>query len=137
MNFILYLTHTKINIILKETKMKNLTKKIIIGTISGIVSGLFGAGGGLILIPAYSIAFHKTEKETKALAIFCILPMVVVSSVFYFFNNYINWTIALKCIIGEVIGSLIGSKILNSLNPKYLKLIFIIFLIYSSIRMLF
>lgn len=117
--------------------MKSFTKKILIGMIAGIVSGLFGSGGGLVLIPAYSMAFHTTEKETKSLSIFCILPMVVVSSIFYFFNNQINWSLTFKCIVGEVLGSLIGSKLLNVLNPKYLKIIFILFLLYASIRMLF
>lgn len=117
--------------------MKDITKKIFIGIISGIISGLFGAGGGLVLIPAYSLAFNTSEKETKSTAIFCILPMVIVSSIFYFFNNYINWSLAIKCTTGEILGSLIGSKLLNTLKPKYLKIIFILFLLYASIRMLF
>lgn len=118
--------------------MKNkILKKSVLGLISGIISGLFSSGGGLILIPAYTILFNSSEKEAKATSIFCILPMVFVSSVFFGVNNYINWKIAILCAIGGSIGGYIGSKLLNTLNPKYLKIIFILFLGYSSIKIIF
>lgn len=116
--------------------MKIIIKKILIGLVSGIVSGMFASGGGLILIPAYSYLFNSSEKETKATAIFCILPMVIVSSFFYEFGSCIDMKVALLCAFGAIIGTIIGSKLLNKLKPKYLKIIFIIFLFYSGIRII-
>lgn len=94
-------------------------------------------GGGLLLIPAYIRLFNSSEKEARATAIFCILPMVVTTAIFYGRGNFINWKVGLNCAIGGIIGSLIGSKLLSSLKGKYLKLIFIIFLLYSGIRIIF
>lgn len=111
--------------------------KILVGLFSGIVSGMFSSGGGLILIPAYTFLFNSSERESKSTAVFCILPMVITSTIFYGFNNYINWKVALLCALGGVIGGWIGSKLLNTLKPKYLKIIFIIFLLYSGIRITF
>ena len=80
--------------------------------------------------------FNSSEKEARATAIFCILPMVVTTMFFYGKSNYMDYRVGFLCAIGGVIGSFIGSKLLNKLNAKYLKIIFIIFLIYSSLRLI-
>ena len=112
-------------------------KKILVGLIVGFISGMFASGGGLLLIPAYIHFFDSSEKEARATAIFCILPMVLVTAILYWTGNYINWKTGILCCIGGIIGSFIGSKLLAILKGKYLKLIFIIFLIYSGIKIVF
>ena len=72
----------------------------------------------------------------RATSIFAILPMVVASSVFYFKGNYIDWKIGILCAIGGIIGGYIGSKLLRKLSDKVLKISFIIFLFYVSIKMI-
>ena len=104
-------------------------KKILLGIFVGFISGMFASGGGLLLIPAYVYLFKSTEKEARATAIFCILPMVITTTIFY--------RIGFLCALGGIIGSFIGSKLLNKLNSKYLKIIFIVFLLYSGIKIAF
>lgn len=111
-------------------------KKIIVGLLVGFISGMFASGGGLLLIPAYVHLFNSSEKEARATAVFCILPMVITTAFFYSTNNYMNWQVGLLCALGGIIGSFIGSKLLNVLKGKYLKAIFIIFLLYSGIRLI-
>ena len=89
-----------------------------------------------MLIPAYIYMFGATEKEARATAIFCILPMVIVTAIFYGKGNFINWKVGFFCAIGGIIGSFIGSRLLNVLKGKYLKLIFIVFLLYSGFRII-
>lgn len=112
-------------------------KNIIVGVSAGIISGLFGAGGGLILVPIFIHLLKITEKESRATTVFCILPMVITSGVIYSNNDLINWDLAIKCAIGGIIGSYIGTKLLKKLSDKVLKIIFIIFLLYVAIRYLF
>ena len=97
-------------------------KKIIIGILAGIISGLFGAGGGLILVPAFVNMLNTDEKKARATSVFCIMPMVIVTAFFYNKNNYIQWNLGI-----------IGSKLLIKIPNKYLKFAFILFLIYASI----
>ena len=110
-------------------------KNKIIGIIAGLISGLFGAGGGMILVTAFSFLNKMDEKESRATSIFCILPLVVTSFFLYFKNRYIDWNIGIKCAIGGIIGSVIGSILLRKLDDKILKILFTIFLIYTSIKM--
>lgn len=111
-------------------------KKYCIGLLSGLVSGLFSSGGALLIIPLYRNLFHSDEKEARATAVFCVLPMVIITALFYGFKSYMNWRIGILCAIGGIFGGLLGSYFLKKLNPKYLKIFFIVFLIYSGIRIL-
>lgn len=111
-------------------------KKVFVGIIAGFISGLFAAGGGMIVVPAFVHVFKLDEAKARATCIFAILPMVITSGLFYYNNNYIDWNIGIKCAIGGIIGGFIGSKLLKKLSDKILKIIFIIFLVYVSIKMI-
>lgn len=112
-------------------------KKIIIGTLAGIICGLFGTGGGMILVPAFVYMLKIEPKRARATSICCMLVMVITSSIFYYKSNYINWQSGILCAIGGVIGGFFGAKILKKVPDYILKILFICFLIYVSYRMIF
>lgn len=114
-----------------------MTKKILIGLIAGFISGLFAAGGGMIVVPALIHLFKIEDSTARATSVFAILPMVITSGIFYYNNNYIDWNIGIKCAIGGIIGGYIGAKLLKKLPPKILKISFAIFLSYVSAKMIF
>ena len=111
-------------------------KKIIIGTLAGIISGLFSTGGGMILVPAFIYWIELDATKSRGTSVFCILPMVITSSFFYYKGNFIDWKISILCAIGGAVGGYFGAKLLKKLPEKYLKIAFTIFLIYVSFRML-
>ena len=112
-------------------------KNIIIGLVSGFISGLFATGGGMLLVPGFLYFLKMEDKKARATAAMCILPMVVTSGIFYYQNNYINWKLGALCAIGGIPGGYLGAKILKKLDAKYFKLAFIGFLIYTSIKFIF
>ncbi len=122
-----------INMKLQENKI---TKKVLIGFIAGIISGLFAAGGGMIVVPALIHLFNLNDSKARATSILAILPMVVTSGIFYYKGNYINWSLGIKCAIGGIIGGIIGAKLLKKIPEKILRILFIIFLIYTSAKMI-
>ena len=122
----------KNNIMMK----KEFLYKILIGFFSGIVSGLFASGGGMILVPSFIYLLKMKDVEARATSVLCILPMVVTSGIFYYINNYMDWNIGLLCAIGGIIGGVVGAKLLNKLPTRYLKIAFTLFLIYVSCRMI-
>lgn len=111
-------------------------KKISIGLIAGIISGLFAAGGGMIVVPALIHIFKLEDAKARATSVFAILPMVVVSGLFYYKNDYIDWNLGIKCAIGGIIGGIIGAKLLKKMSSKTLRTLFVIFLAYTSIKMI-
>ena len=111
-------------------------KKILVGLMAGIISGLFTAGGGLILVPAFLYTLKMEPKQARATSIFCILPMVIASSFFYYKNDFINWNIALLCAIGGIAGGIIGAHLLKKIPDYIIKIAFTCFLVYVSITMI-
>ena len=111
-------------------------KKILLGLIAGFISGLFASGGGMIVVPAFVHVFKLEEAEARATCILAILPMVITSGLLYYNNNFLDWSIGIKCAVGGVVGGYIGAKLLKKLSSKVLKIAFIVFLSYVSIKMI-
>ena len=117
---------------------KNFNIKIaVIGGLAGIICGLFGTGGGMILVPAFIYMLDIEPKKARATSLCCMLAMVIASSFFYYKNNYINWNSGLLCAIGGTIGGYIGAKILKKIPEKIMKIVFILFIIYAAYNMIF
>ena len=119
-----------------KIQLKKYTKLSLIGFIAGLVSGFFSTGGGLILVPSFLYLLEMDSQKARGTSVFCMLPMVLTSSIFYYKGNFINWKVAILCGIGGAIGGYIGAKLLKKLPEKYLKIAFTIFLIYVSIKMI-
>lgn len=108
-----------------------------IGIITGILNGLFGSGGGTIVVPAMVHFLNVDEHKAHATAISIILPLTIISSFFYINSNYVDWNLILKTSIGGIAGGYIGAKLLKVIPAKYLSKIFGAFMIFASIRMVF
>lgn len=112
-------------------------KKIIIGILAGVTCGLFGTGGGMILVPAFVYMLEINPKRARATSLCCMLVLVITSGIFYYKNHYINWQAGILCAIGGIAGGYLGAKLLKKVPDYILKIVFICFLIYASYSMIF
>ena len=71
----------------------------IVGIISGIISGMFSAGGGMIVVPSLMYIFKLDQKKSRATSVFIILPMVLTAGIIYYSKNYLDWKIGLLCAV--------------------------------------
>lgn len=106
---------------MKKNYKKNILKQSIIGFIAGIISGLFSTGGGMILVPAFIYLLNINATKARGTSVFCILPMVVTSGIFYYKENFIEWKTAILCAIGGAIGGYIRSEIIKKIARKNTK----------------
>ena len=124
---------------LKTSKNKIMKKNffcLLFCFFTGFVCGFFGTGGGLILLPYMIFFLNKNEIEARATTILYIFCLVLVCSFFYLKKSAIDWKIAQNCVIGGIIGGFIGTRILNNIEKKWLRIFFIIFLVYSGVKMI-
>ena len=98
---------------MQKQKTSLMTKKIGVGLFAGFISGLFAAGGGMIVVPALVHMFKLEDSKARATSVFAILPMVIASGLFYYKNDYINLSIGIKCAIGGIIGRIYRLKIIK------------------------
>ena len=111
-------------------------KIIIISLCAGIISGFFSSGGGMLLVPFFTHILKLDEVKARGTSVFCIVFFVVASSIFYIKNKYVDYNLGIKYAIGGIVGAFIGSKLLMKIDKKILKIMFIIFLLYSGIKIL-
>ncbi|WP_114297371.1 sulfite exporter TauE/SafE family protein [Anaerobacterium chartisolvens] len=121
---------------MKHSKLMKHIKYMLIGLITGAANGLFGSGGGTIVVPAMIMLLNVEEHKAHATAISIILPLTVVSAYLYVSNNLVNWEITLPVMLGGMAGGYLGAKLLNICPAKVLRKIFAVFMILASFRML-
>ena len=109
----------------------------LIGFFSGIINGLFGAGGGTVAVLALTLIFGISQHKAQATAISIILPLSLISGFIYYKNGFTTIDITFKVALGGIIGSYIGSNALNKIPANYLRKIFGFFIIVAAIRMVF
>lgn len=112
-------------------------KLISIGIIAGIINGLFGSGGGTLVVPALVFILGIEDYKAHATAISIILPLSIISSFIYFKKDIIQYKIALIVTLGGIFGSFIGAKILNKVPTSILRKVFGSTIIITALRMIF
>lgn len=113
-----------------------LLKIILIGLAAGLCNGLFGAGGGIIVVPSMVHFLGVGEHDSHATAISIILPLALISSVVYFRNGFFALDKALMVAAGGVIGGIAGACLLHRVPSRWLRKIFAIFIIAAALRMI-
>ncbi len=118
--------------------MKKVKKMQVVffGALIGVINGFFGGGGGMIVVPLLNKVFGLEQKKAQATALFVILPISLVSTIVYMCFNSIDFASGWPVIAGIIGGGIIGATMLNKLNNKAIKGIFIFFMLLGGVGML-
>lgn len=118
--------------------MKNDNIKLVtIGIIAGFINGLFGSGGGTIVVPALVFFIKLEDYKAHATAISIILPLSIISTIIYAINHTIPLRLAFLVALGGILGSFLGAKYLRKVPNLILRKVFGGVVIYTAIRMIF
>lgn len=113
---------------------------IIIGFLAGVLSGVFGVGGGVIMVPllVFLLGFNQYQAQGTSLAVLSF-PVTFLAAYAYYKSgdDIVNWKFALIIAASFIVGGLIGTKVAVSINEQLLKKIFAIILLVAAIKMFF
>ena len=109
---------------------------VLFGALIGVINGFFGGGGGMVVVPLLTKMFGLEQKKAQATALFIILPISLVSSIVYLCYHSINFAEGWPVIVGIIAGGVIGATMLNKMNNKVVKGIFIFFMFLGGVGML-
>ena len=101
--------------------------EILVGIVSGIVSGT-GMGGGTILILVLSLFMGTQQHVAQATNIVFFIPTSIVAIIVSVKQKMIDFRLGIIIIITGVIGAIVGSKLAQTINDQNLKKYFGIFL---------
>jgi uncharacterized protein len=110
----------------------------IIGLIVGFFGGMFGVGGGVILIPALVYIVGMEQHSAQGTSVAILLPPIgIIAAYNYYKAGHVNIKYAIIIAITFIIGSYFGSKLAVSLPDQVSKRIFAVILFLISIKMFF
>ena len=110
---------------------------ISIGIIAGITSGMFGIGGGLVMVPALVYFFQFTQHQAQGTSLAVLTaPVVFLGALKYFNEGNVNLKMALFIGISFVIGAYFGAILVHKISDPTLKRMFGVLLFIVSIRMI-
>lgn len=130
--------NAKHNLMQKSKKVKNNQNlmRILTGSVAGIANGLFGGGGGMIVVPMLNFLLKYENKHSHATALLIILPLSIVSGLLYTIFGNFNINSGVPTVIGVVLGGIIGALLLKSLSSKVIVIIFSVVMAIAGIKML-
>ncbi len=110
---------------------------LILGLLAGVLSGLFGIGGGIIMVPALIIIFNKTILQANAISLAAmLLPVGILGVIKYYQAGFIDVKKALIISLGLTIGSGFGAELALYINKNLLEKLYAAFLIYNVVSYL-
>ena len=104
---------------------------------AGLLSGLFGLGGGIIIVPGLMFAFKMDQRLAHGTSLGGVFLISCASFVTYWSHGEVDWHVVLWLALGSVCGSLIGARLLATLSKRTLTISFIAVLVIAGVRMFF
>lgn len=116
---------------------------ILAGVVAGVLAGLFGIGGGLVIVPLLVYCFGIQGVSPEILmqvalgtSLACILFTSVSSARSHHKRGAVDWDTVKRIVVGILIGTYLGSVLAAWLPSDFLKGFFVIFLYYVATQML-
>jgi uncharacterized protein len=106
-----------------------------LGMFAGVISGLFGVGGGIIFVPALTLILGRHQLQAEATSLAAIVPVALVGSWRQHREGLVRWQTAAIIGLSSVGGVLAGAELATSLSNKVLGRAFGVFLVAAALQL--
>lgn len=110
---------------------------VVVGLVGGLLSGAFGVGGGIVMVPLLLWLAKMDEREASVTSLSAVFPAAIVGSIAYLLHGEVQLIAAAALIVGAVPGALLGSWLVHRLHVVVLRWLFIALLVGVAVRTLF
>ena len=111
--------------------------KPLVGLCIGVISGLFGIGGAILLVPILLVLYGLCCKKAAATTMYLVFISTVVTISNYIFRGYTNFSYAIWMIPGAILGSIIGTYFNKKVSHKFIDITFKLLLVFIILKQLF
>ena len=111
---------------------------VLLGLVSGIISGLFGVGGGIIIVPALVFLLGYSQHRAVGTSLAVLLPPVGLAAVLgYYRQGNVDVRAAMVIALTMLVGGGIGAHIASRLSGPILRLAFGVFAVILGVNMVY
>lgn len=109
----------------------------VIGLVGGVASGLFGVGGGIIMVPGMALLLKTDMKLAVGTSLAVIIPTAITGVLKHHQLRQVDWWIAATLAPTAILGGFIGPWLTTKLASPELQRLFGGFLVLVGLRLLF
>ncbi len=103
---------------------------LALGLVAGVLSGMFGIGGGLVIVPALVFLFQMPLKTATGTSLFALMwPVGLLGVVAYWRAGHMNPWLGVWVAVGLFFGAYLGAQVTLSLPPTTVKRLYAVFLL--------
>lgn len=103
----------------------------------GLFSGLFGVGGGVVLVPLLVLLFAVEQKRAQATSLVVVACAAVTGATTYSLGFSVVWEAVPFLIAGGLVGTWVGSALVIRIATRWLQLGFAVLLVGAAVRLVF
>ena len=126
------------NLSAKPKSNSTLAISLMVGLVAGVFSGLFGIGGGVVIVPAMTLILGFDQKTATGISLGALLlPVGLPGAIRYYQAGQLDIAAAAPIAFGLLIGALFGARIALGLEPQTIRRWYGVFLFIVGIRFVF
>ena len=97
--------------------------------VAGICSGLFGIGGGTLLVPLLVLIFGFGQQRAQGTSLVALVPPTgLLAFMTYYHAHQVDLRVGMLIIPGVFVGGFLGGRLANALSPHRMRITFAVFL---------
>jgi len=109
---------------------------VLLGFAAGVLSGMFGVGGGILFVPTLSLVVGLTHLEAQATSLAAIIPVVAVGAWRQHREGHVRWRPAVAIGLISAVGVAGGVVLADALSDEVLRRLFATLLLLVAARLL-
>jgi uncharacterized membrane protein YfcA len=111
---------------------------LLIGIVAGVASGLFGIGGGVLIVPGLVFLLGYSQHSATGTSLAILLPPVGIAAVLeYYHHNNVDLKAAFIVAAALLVGAWFGALLANHIKDAYLRLAFGVFVVGIGLYVIF
>nr|WP_052170774.1 sulfite exporter TauE/SafE family protein [Massilia sp. JS1662] len=109
---------------------------LLLGIVSGAMSGIFTIGGGLFVVPVLVSLFGMKQTRAQGMALALVVPGALISLAAYAQDEHVNWLVGIPMALGGILSVSWGVKLAHRCSATHLRLLFCVVLLSTALMML-
>ncbi|MEM9040252.1 MAG: sulfite exporter TauE/SafE family protein [Actinomycetota bacterium] len=114
----------------------NVASAVAVGAAAGLIGGLFGVGGGIVIVPALMAWSGLERRRANGTSLAATLPIAAASCITYAANGHVDVPVAVILSVGAIGGSALGAELLTKIPRTPLIILFVMTILATAVRLL-
>lgn len=119
----------------ERTRAWRLGAAATVGVLAGFLAGLFGVGGGILIVPGLVFLLRMEQRLAHGTSLAAIVPIAAAGVLGFALAGSVDWAVTVPLTLGAGVGAVVGTRVLQRLTTRALTLAFALLLLLTAARL--